>query len=55
METIKIDRDTAIEHLLESWQAHYETMDDEYLAMKYKAYVSQDESNTQLTVEIVEA
>lgn len=55
MEHIKIDRDTAIEHLLESWAAHYEMMSDEYLAMKYKAYVSQDESNTGITIEITEA
>lgn len=52
MEHITIDRETAIEHLMESWFAHYETMDNEYLAKQYKSYVSQDESNTLLTVEV---
>ena len=52
MENIKIDRDTAIEHLVQSWLDHYEMMDDEYLAMQYKKYVSQDVDNDTLTVEI---
>lgn len=54
MEHIKIDKQSAIEHLLESWAAHYETMDAEYLAAQYKRYVSQDENNHLITVEITE-
>lgn len=54
MEHIEIDRETAIEHLLESWAAHYEMMDSEYLAKQYKSYVSQDIDNTLLTIEITD-
>jgi hypothetical protein len=39
---IKIDRDTIIEHLLASWQDHYDMMDDDFLIDEYKEYISQD-------------
>jgi 5'(3')-deoxyribonucleotidase len=39
-EVITIDRDTIVERLLESWQAHYECMADAELVKEFKEYLS---------------
>jgi hypothetical protein len=49
---IKIDRETIIEHLLNSWQAHYETMDADELVQEYGEYISQD-PDYELTIELI--
>jgi len=48
---IKIDRKTAIEHLVKSWQKHYEVCDDEYIANEYVDYMDEDDG-VEITVEI---
>jgi hypothetical protein len=42
-EVIRIHRDTIIERLLESWQAHYECMADAELIQEFKEYISPTE------------
>ena len=42
-EVITIHRDTIIERLLESWQAHYECMADADLVKEFKEYLSPTE------------
>ena len=42
-EVITIDRDTIVERLLESWQAHYECMADAELVTEFKEYLSPTE------------
>lgn len=44
-EVITIDRDTIVERLLESWQAHYECMADAELVKEFKEYLSPTESH----------
>jgi hypothetical protein len=51
-EHIKIDRETAIEHLVQSWRDHYEVCDDEYIAREYEDYLSEDDG-VDITVEII--
>ena len=53
MEHIKIERWKIIEQLCTSWRDHYEMMDDAYLILEYKHYISEDPSYP-VTVEIKE-
>lgn len=42
MENIKIDRETLISHLLQSWADHYEIMEEDDLISEYRQYISED-------------
>ena len=52
-EVVTIHRDTIIERLLESWQAHYECMADAELVQEFKEYLSPTEPHN-ITVNLTE-
>jgi hypothetical protein len=52
-EVITIHRDTIIERLLESWQAHYECMADAELVQEFKEYLSPTEPHN-ITINLTE-
>jgi len=52
-EVVTIHRDTIIERLLESWQAHYECMADAELIQEFKEYISPTEPHN-ITVNLTE-
>jgi len=52
-EVVTIHRDTIIERLLESWQAHYECMADAELVQEFKEYLSPTEPHN-ITINLTE-